>query len=274
VLFLAVFGAFYYVTQHLEFVLGYSALATGVRLLPVALSVFAGAAPTSILVPRAGLKLTVSAGMAVGTVAMFLLARIGDGSGYSSYVAPMVLLGIAIGLSLSPATDTIMDAFPEDELGVAGAVNDTSLELGGALGVGILGSTLATAYRSSLPAGALAALPAHAHDAVTSSIGAALATAQQLRATAGTQTAQLLTAGADHAFTHAVAHASLVGGLILGAGTIVTLFLLPRRANEQTAAPKAAITGISRTPGGRVNERAAQSNTLRDASLVDAEPGA
>ena len=141
--FLAVFGAFYYLTQHLQFVLGYTPLETGIRMLPLAGAVFVGSALTGFLTPRLGMKVTVTAGMVAGTVALALLTRIDAGSGYGDFLAPLIILGVAIGLALSPCTDAIMGAFPEAELGVGGAVNDTSLELGGSLGIAILGSVLA-----------------------------------------------------------------------------------------------------------------------------------
>ncbi len=149
--FLAVFGAFYYLTQHLQFVLGYSALETGLRMLPLAGAVFAGSALTGFLTPRIGMKWTVTAGMVGGTAALALLTRIDAGSSYGDFVAPLIVLGLAIGLALSPATDAIMGAIPESELGVGGAVNDTSIELGGSLGIAILGSLLATSYRTTSP---------------------------------------------------------------------------------------------------------------------------
>ncbi|MFG3010701.1 MFS transporter [Streptomyces cinerochromogenes] len=253
--FLAVFGAFYYLTQHLQFVLGYDALETGVRMLPLAGAVFVGSALTGWLTPRVGMKWTVSAGMVGGTVALALLTRVDAGSTYGDFVAPLVILGLAIGLALSPCTDAIMGAFPESELGVGGAVNDTSLELGGSLGIAILGSLLATSYGDHLSdATAGSKLPASALDTAQDSVGAGYAVAhgigekaQQAAAQAQQagdpqQAAQLkqqateLAAGARQmadavgsAFSDAVAHTSLVGAVVLGIGTVLVAFLLPRR---------------------------------------------
>jgi EmrB/QacA subfamily drug resistance transporter len=227
--FLAAFGSIYYLTQHLQFVLGYGPLATGVRLLPLAGAVFAGAAVTGVLTPRAGMKVTVIVGMALGTTGILLLTRVGDGSGYGDFLPPLLLLGLAIGLSVSPCTDAIMGAFPEKQLGVGGAVNDTSLELGGSLGIAILGSILASTYSSGLDAAVGGRLPAQAADAAGESVGGALAVAQKIAATAGPGPAETLVRAADHAFAHAVAHTSLVGGVILGVGTVVVALLLPGR---------------------------------------------
>ncbi|MDN3358272.1 MFS transporter [Actinomadura sp. DC4] len=238
--FLAAFGSIYYLTQHLQFVLGYGPLATGVRLLPLAGAVFAGAAVTGALTPRAGMRVTVTAGMALGTAGVLLLTRVGDGSGYGDFLAPLLLLGAAIGLSVSPCTDAIMGAFPEKQLGVGGAVNDTSLELGGSLGIAILGSILASTYASGVDAAVGGRLPAQATEAAGESVGGALAVARKVAETAGPGPAAALVRAADHAFAHAVAHTSQVGGIILGAGTVVVALLLPGRRRAVPEAPHEA----------------------------------
>ncbi|MFF9128002.1 MFS transporter [Streptomyces sp. NPDC014889] len=261
--FLAVFGAFYYLTQHLQFVLGHDALATGLRMLPLAGAVFAGSALTGYLTPRVGMKWTVTAGMVGGTAALALLTRVDGSSAYGDLVAPLVILGLAIGLALSPCTDAIMGAFPESELGVGGAVNDTSLELGGSLGIAILGSLLSTSYAQHLSdATAGSGLPAGALSTAQDSVGAGYAVAQgigekaqklaaqaahatdpqqaaQLKAQAGglAEGAQRMKEAVGSSFSDAVAHTSLVGAVILGVGTLAVALLLPRGAarDEQPA---------------------------------------
>jgi sugar phosphate permease len=253
--FLAVFGAFYYLTQHLQFVLGYDALDTGVRMLPLAGAVFVGSALTGYLTPRIGMRITVTAGMVGGTAALALLTRVDASSAYGDFVLPLVILGLAIGLALSPCTDAIMGAFPEAELGVGGAVNDTSLELGGSLGIAILGSVLAGSYSSHLAdATAGSRLPASALATAQDSVGAGYAVAQgvgdkarqlgeQAAGTANAEQAAQLKAQADQladgarqmadavgsSFSDAVAHTSLVGAVILGVGTVLVAVLLPRK---------------------------------------------
>jgi EmrB/QacA subfamily drug resistance transporter len=251
--FLAVFGAFYYLTQHLQFVLGYDALDTGLRMLPLAGAVFVGSALTGWLTPRVGMKLTVTAGMVGGTTALALLTQVDASSSYGDFVAPLVVLGLAIGLALSPCTDAIMGAFPESQLGVGGAVNDTSLELGGSLGIAILGSLLATSYGNHLAdATAGGRLPAKTLATAQDSVGAGYQVAQGIagkahqlaeqaaRTSDPQQAAQLkaqaaqLASGARQmadavgsSFSAAVAHTSLVGAVILGVGTVLVAVLLP-----------------------------------------------
>ncbi|MFH8499834.1 DHA2 family efflux MFS transporter permease subunit [Streptomyces coeruleorubidus] len=256
---LAVFGAFYYLTQHLQFVLRYDALETGIRMLPLAGAVFAGSVLTGYLTPRIGMKATIVAGMAAGMTALALLTQVDKSSSYGDFVAPLLGLGLGIGLALSPCTDVIMGAFPEEELGVGSAVNDTSQELGGAIGIAILGSLLSTSYSSGLSdATADSELPADALSRAQDSVAAGYGVAegigdqarqlaeQAARATDPQQAAQLkeqagqLAHGAQQmadavgsSFADAVAHTSLVGAAILGVGAVSVAFLLP--GNGRTA---------------------------------------
>ncbi|MEW2167504.1 DHA2 family efflux MFS transporter permease subunit [Streptomyces sp. NPDC007084] len=291
--FLAVFGAFYYLTQHLQFVLGYDALDTGVRMLPLAGAVFVGSALTGYLTPRVGMRITVTAGMVGGTAALALLTRVDAGSSYGDFVLPLVILGLAIGLALSPCTDAIMGAFPEAELGVGGAVNDTSLELGGSLGIAILGSVLAGSYSSHLTdATAGSKLPADALATAQDSVGAGYAVAQgigdkarqlgeqaahtadagqaaQLKEQAGqlASGARRMTDAVGSSFADAVAHTSLVGAVILGVGTVLVAVLLPRRERPGADAGSGAETGA-----GSAGE--ADSTTDGDSTAEGAAPTA
>ncbi|WP_320783454.1 MFS transporter [Streptomyces sp. CRN 30] len=238
--FFGTFGALYYATQYLQFVLGYGPLETGVRLLPLAGAVFVGAAATGRLAPRLGIKIMVVTGMLVGTAAVFLLTRIDADSAYGDFLAPLLLLGFAIGLSVSPATDTIMGSFPESELGVGGGANDTALELGGALGIAVLGSLLGTGYRDKLAGLVGDSLPAAALDTAQDSVGGGLAVARQVAAdpAGGARQAQALVGAVHESFAHAVARTSLVGGIIMTAGTLIVLAVLPGR--RRTADPHAS----------------------------------
>ncbi len=247
--FFGTFGAIYYATQFLQFVLGYDALETGVRLLPLAGAVFLGAAVTGRLTPKLGMKPMVVTGMVLGTAGVLLLTQVDKTSTYGDFLPTMMLLGFAIGLSVSPATDTIMGSFPENELGVGGGANDTALELGGSLGIAILGSLLGTTYKDRLTDLVGGHLPAAALDTAKDSVGGGLAVAQEIAKTpsAGPQQAQALVDAVHEAFAHGVAQTSLVGGIIMAAGTLIVLAVLPgRRATTESEPEQSEKTAADR----------------------------
>ncbi|MFH9888243.1 MFS transporter [Streptomyces luteogriseus] len=244
--FFGMFAVIYYATQFLQFVLGYGALDTGVRLLPLGGAVFLGSALTGVLAPKLGVRVMAVTGMAVGTAGMFLLTQIDKGSTYGDFLAPLMMLGLALGLAISPATDTIMGSFPESELGVGGGVNDTALELGGALGIAVLGSLLGTAYRDELTDLVGNRLPGEAMETAKDSVGAGLAVAERVAQdpSAGPQQAQAAVDAVHQAFAHGVAQTSLIGGIIMAAGTLIVLAVLPGRRGfaKQSAEPGAGTT--------------------------------
>lgn len=237
--FFGMFAVIYYATQFLQFVLGYGALDTGVRLLPLGGAVFLGSAVTGVLARKLGVKVMVVTGLTVGTAGMFLLTQIDKGSTYGDFLVPLMMLGLALGLAISPATDTIMGSFPESELGVGGGVNDTALELGGALGIAVLGSLLGTAYRDELTDLVGNRLPAEAMETAKDSVGAGLAVAERVPQdpSVGPQQAQAAVDAVHQAFAHGVAQTSLIGGIIMAAGTLIVLAVLPGRRGftKQTA---------------------------------------
>ncbi|MEU5164362.1 MFS transporter [Streptomyces sp. NPDC020875] len=246
--FVAVFGAFYFLTQYLQFVLGLTPLETGVRMVPLALAVFAGSALTGVLTRRFGMRVTVTAGMLGGTAALLLFARVDGSSGYADLVLPLILLGLANGLALSPCTEAIMGEFPESELGIGGAVNDTSLELGGSLGIAVLGSVLAGSYTDRLRETVGDRAPAEALAAAEESVGAGLAVAAETARHAGPEAGRNMLAAVTDSFADAVARTGLVGAVILGVGTILVAVVLPGRKRNPDVPAAPAASGIPAAP--------------------------
>jgi MFS family permease len=154
VLFFALFGFLFLSTQYLQFVLGYSPLSAGVHMLPYAFAMIVAAPLSGKLVERMGTKRVVTAGMVAFAGGLLLAATVSDHS-YGRLGIALVLMGIGMGLAGAPATESIMGSLPVDRAGIGSAVNDTTRELGGALGVAIVGSIAS----SLLPAGAHHARP-------------------------------------------------------------------------------------------------------------------
>jgi EmrB/QacA subfamily drug resistance transporter len=226
--FFALIGFVFLATQYLQFVLGYSPLQAGIRTLPFALAMMVVAPVSSKVVEWLGTKRVVVAGMLVFAIGMVVASTSTVGSGYPRVAIAMVLLGSGMGLALAPSTESIMGALPRDEAGVGSAVNDTSREVGAALGVAVIGSMLSSIYGSQFAEHAPDALPAAARHAADNSLGAALQVSGQL-GSAGATVAEV----AKEAFVFAMSRASLVTAAIAVVGAFVAWRFLPARAAEE-----------------------------------------
>jgi EmrB/QacA subfamily drug resistance transporter len=223
----ALMGALFLLTQYLQFELGYSPLQTGLRLAPIA-AVLLVAAPVSTLAVRyVGTKPIVFGGLACIAAGFVLLSRITVHGSYLEALPALFVIGTGVGLALAPCTESVMGSLPLAELGVGSATNSTVLQLGGALGVGVLGSLLNTRYADRLTPVLSAAkfkvpLPI-LHD-ITGSLGGALAVAQR----AGVYGA-VLARLARAAFVSGMDLALLVGAIVVAGAAILVLVVLPTR---------------------------------------------
>ena len=150
--FFAMFGALFFVSQYLQFVLAYTPLQSGARLLPVAAALMVTAPVSARLVGRFGTKRIVTLGLVLVAAALLLFSRVTVTSGYPLVAAVLTIVGIGMGLAMAPATDSIMGSLPPEKAGVGSAMNDTTREIGGALGVAILGSVITGVYGSTIRA--------------------------------------------------------------------------------------------------------------------------
>jgi EmrB/QacA subfamily drug resistance transporter len=221
--FFALFGSVFLLTQHLQFVLGYTPLQAGVRILPVA--ALAVAAPLAArLTEGIGAKLVVAAGLLVVAGALWVLSTVQLGDGYGRVAAALALLGIGMGLVVAPATESIMGSVPLAKAGVGSAMNDTTRQVGGALGVAVLGSILAASYGAAIQP-TLRGAPPQVAQTAGDSIGAAATIAAQL----GPQGWGLLEA-ARLAFIQGMGDALQVGAGVAALAALLVLLFLPARA--------------------------------------------
>ena len=154
VLFFALFGFLFLSTQYLQFVLGYSPSAAGVRVLPYAGAMIVFAPLSSKLVMSLGTKRVATAGMLLFSLGLAVAATIGTSSGYGRLAVALVFMGAGMGLAGAPATESIMGSLPPERANIGSAVNDTTRELGGALGVAIVGSIMSSLYGDGSPSSA------------------------------------------------------------------------------------------------------------------------
>ena len=150
IMFLAAFGFFLVSMQFLQLILGYSPLKAAVALLPQMLVMIPLATFAASLSMRVGQRRLTTLGLVVGAVGMASFVTLDAHSSYWQFLPCMLLVFVGIGLAMTPATTAIVNSLPVAKQGVASAVNDTAREVGGALGVAVLGSAFNTAYRSGI----------------------------------------------------------------------------------------------------------------------------
>jgi EmrB/QacA subfamily drug resistance transporter len=229
--FFALMGGLFLLTQYLQFSLGYSALQTGLRVAPIAAVLLVVASLSSMLVRLVGTKLVVFAGMGLIAIGLGLVSRVTVHGTYLDVLPAFLLMGIGTGLAYAPCTESVMGSLPLDLAGVGSATNSTALQTGGALGVGVLGSLLNTRYQNRMaPALAHYQVPKSILDQLNGSLGGALAVARHLGSPLGSELAEL----ARRSFVSGMDLAVTVGAIALVFGTIAVLVMLPNRASSTT----------------------------------------
>ena len=233
----ALFGALFVLTQYLQFELGYTALQAGVRTLPAAGAIAVVAPLSSALVRKLGAKVTVVAGLIVVAAGLWQISGATLSATYASTLPGMIMLGVGAGLVLPSATGSVMGSLPSEHTGVGSATNGTFIQVGGALGVAIIGSLLSTRYQHRT-ASALAPyhVPHVVEHVILGSLGGALAVAGHI----GGATGALLAHYARSAFISGMDLGLLVGAAVALAAALVALLALPSRAAGSEDQPSTA----------------------------------
>ena len=233
VAFFALFGFIFLVTQYFQFIRGYGTLSTGLRILPVATTLAIGSVAGVALAGRLGTRAVVSTGLLLLGTAFGWIALSPAFMPYGQIVGQMVLMGLGLGLTTAPATESILSVLPPAKAGVGSAVNDATREAGGTLGVAVLGSIFTSLYADRIGSGAFAVLPAPVRQAAQDSVAAAIGAADQ--ATGSARVA--LMDGLQASFMSGFHLASFVAAGICLAGALGAL-ALPGRV--RTASPSFA----------------------------------
>lgn len=179
ILFFSNFGFFFVAMQYMQLVLDYSPLQTAFALAPLAVPIMVLGATMHLYLPKIGLRTSVALGLFLIAAGLFSMRYLEASSTYMDLVTPFLITSAGIGLCVAPTTSAIMNAVPDEKQGVASAVNDTTREVGAAVGIAVAGSVLAAQYNKEL-APALAGFPDQARDAALDSLAQALAVAGQL----------------------------------------------------------------------------------------------
>jgi EmrB/QacA subfamily drug resistance transporter len=234
-IFFAMFGIFFLLTQYFQLVLGYDALKAGIAQLPFAATLMILAPRGPRLAARIGLNRTIALGMGLAAVGLLLFSLVTPGTPYGLLLVPMVTMSAGMALATPSLTGSIMSAVPLGKAGVGSAMNDVTRELGGALGVAVLGSLVASRY-DSLISGVISGLSGPAHSAADQSLAGALEVGARLGGAEG----QRLAATAKDAYTSGMNTATLVAAVVAAIGSVVVYRKLPStRPVMAPAAPPA-----------------------------------
>ncbi|MBP2707149.1 MFS transporter [Microbispora sp. RL4-1S] len=230
-------GVLFVVPQHLQAVLGYDALGTGIRVIPMVAGLMAGGLAGERLTARLGLRALMTAGLVILAAGFLLGATTGPASGYGLTAAWLAVAGAGTGLAMVPAMDGVLATLPEERTGSGSATLQTVRQVGATMGVAVLGSLLSAVYVARLPEG----VPAPAGDSVTAAVEVA----------ARTGNADLLRA-AREAFVGAMDQVLLVCGVAsVLAAVLVVVFLTRATGTAAVPAVQTAQSGHDHTAAPR-----------------------
>jgi DHA2 family multidrug resistance protein-like MFS transporter len=218
------FGVLLFVAQYLQLVIGLSPLRAGLWSLPSACGVIVGSMLTPIVARHVRPSVAMAGGLVITAGGFFLLTQLGGASALAVLVTGSTITSLGLAPVTTLATDIIVGAVPPERAGAASAISETSSELGGALGIALLGSIATAIYRhdmavaSAIPAG----VPAETADAARNTLGAAVEAAAHLPPTLGSA----LLEASRAAFAHAFEIAAAVSAVLALAAAVVAAVLL------------------------------------------------
>ncbi len=237
--FFSLFGFIFLITQFFQFVRDYSALGTGARILPVALSIAIASIVGGQVAPRLGSKAVVAAGLAMLGASFLWISDIEVATSYPATIVPqMILMGLGLGLVSTTATESILQVLPPARAGVGSAVNDATRELGGTLGVAVIGSLFASLYGDSLASLLDGRLDPGRLSAAQDSVGVADALGASVPG---------VTQALQAAFIDGISTSCLVIGLLCLVGALGALVALPGDQYDPLGAPAEASASAQTT---------------------------
>ncbi len=230
--FFAMFGTFFLMAQYLQLVLGYTPFQSGLFQLPFAFIMMSVAPRVPRLVARWGAAKVVPVGLLFTATGLAAFSTIGVDSSLLQVYACVLPLGLGMAITMTPLTTLIMSSVPLGRAGVGSAMNDTTRELGGALGVAVLGSVVTSQYTTGIGA-SLAELPERARGLADSGLAGALRVAQEVGGSQGDS----LALAARQAFVDGLGLAAIVGSCVVYLAAFVSWKLLPRTASAPFVSP-------------------------------------
>lgn len=224
--FLCLFGFFLVGMQFLQLILGYSALHSALCILPMAMVVMPMSRVAPHLVERFGQRVVMSSGLAFLAAGLAIMSQLDGGSSYWHFLAGLLVFGLGMAFTSTPATTAIVTSLPRAKQGVGSAVNDLSREFGSALGIAILGSLFNSGYSAAVGKATSGLAPDAAH-AVKESAGAGLSVASHLG-----EGGQQLPGAVRGAFAAGLGDALKAGAVIALLAAAYTMWRAPRGSSN------------------------------------------
>jgi DHA2 family multidrug resistance protein-like MFS transporter len=216
------FGTFLFIAQYLQLVLGMDPLQAGLWTAPSGVGFIVGSQVAPVIVRRVRPAYVMAAGLLLAAIGFAVLTQVDGSSGLAALVTGYVVLSLGLAPVFTLATDLIVGTAPPERAGAASAIAETSSELGGALGIAILGSIVTAIYRSAMANAVPAGVPHSVADAARDTLGGAVAAAQQLPGETGTA----LLAVATDAFARAFEITVTICGAVAVAAAMLAAILL------------------------------------------------
>jgi DHA2 family multidrug resistance protein-like MFS transporter len=236
------FGTFLFTSQYLQLVLGFSPLEAGLWTLPSSLGFIVGSMSAPALVRRVRPAFVMGGGLAVVAVGLLLMTQVEGERALTLLVAGTVVIALGLSPVVTLGTDLIVGSAPPERAGAASSLSETGAELGGALGIAVLGSIGTAVYRGMMTDVIPRGVPFEAAEAARGTLGGALAAAQQLSQTMGGD----LIAAARDAFSEGLELTAAIGAIVaLATAAVAAVVLRHARAGGHAEAPgeQAAIAG-------------------------------
>ncbi|MFK8025697.1 MAG: DHA2 family efflux MFS transporter permease subunit [Ilumatobacter sp.] len=235
-MFAVMFGIFLVLFPFMQTILGYSALRSAAGLLPMAATMMTMSSVAPKIAAKIGSRATMMSGIAIAVTGLVTMALSASPTGgYLAILPGLLLIGFGMRTTLTPATEAITETLPAEKQGVASALNDTSRELGGAVGVALLGSIVSSGYADNIAAFA-SQLPGPLGDVVADDYYAALGAAEQVAQT-DPQLAGQLVGAAQQAWVDGWVGSMWIGVAMASAAFVYLLVAGPKRARFVESAP-------------------------------------
>lgn len=220
--FLAMSGVFFSMSQLMQLVLGYSALESSLLTVPLMLPMMFIGPFIPNVVNKFGARMTITVGLTMTAVAFVIMSTWTKDMTYWHLFGTMLIMMLGISAAMTPGTNILMASVPRNRSGMGSAMNDTTRELGGALGVAVLGAILSATYENEIRDVA-SAFVGPIKEGLESSLAVALSVAEKLG-----PAAQSVSDAAMDAFMSGVSHAAIIASVIIFASALVAFFGLPK----------------------------------------------